>query len=199
MLTMDLLRHGALEGGVKYRGHVNDPLTIEGRMQMDKAWKNLNGKIDLIISSPLSRCAEPALAWAGESGIECIIEPRVREMFYGDWEGKTIAQITHQYPGVLEQWRKNPEGMCPPGGESPEELRQRIRLWWAETCIKHDGLRLLLVAHSGSLRMFIAHILAAPIASTRTLDMPYACWSRVSHSNGENSLCFHNNKLTRGT
>jgi len=192
MLTMDLLRHGALEGGVKYRGHVDDPLTIKGRQQMDNVWSNLNGEVDLIICSPLSRCAEPALAWARKSGIECILEPRVREMFYGDWEGKTIAQIKQQYPGKLEQWRNNPEGMRPPGGESSEELRQRINAWWDETCINHNGRHLLLVSHSGSLRMLIAHILSAPIATTRNLEMPYACWSRICHQHGRNNLCFHN-------
>ncbi|GAV21089.1 alpha-ribazole phosphatase [Mariprofundus micogutta] len=192
MLTMDLLRHGALQGGVKYRGHVDDPLTLEGRSRMDKAWAEIKGNINLIISSPLSRCAEPALDWARQSDIECIIEPRVREMYYGDWEGKTIPEIQQQYPGILEQWRSNPEGMRPPGGESPEELRQRIAEWWTETCIEYDERQILLVSHSGALRMLIAHILAAPIASTRHLEMPYACRSRLSYHNGKNSLLFHN-------
>ncbi|PJA31522.1 MAG: cobalamin biosynthesis protein CobC [Zetaproteobacteria bacterium CG_4_9_14_3_um_filter_53_7] len=194
MLTMDLLRHGALEGGVKYRGRVNDPLTADGRQQMARVWSRLHGKIDLIICSPLSRCAEPSLAWAAEAGIECRIEPRVSEMFYGEWEGKTSAQIQQQYPGLLEQWRHNPEGMRPPGGESPEELRQRITDWWSETCITHQNRHLLLVAHSGSLRMLIAHILAAPIATTRNLEMPYGCWSRIFHEHQRNTLQFHNRR-----
>jgi len=192
MLTMDLLRHGALEGGVKYRGHVDDPLTFEGRQQMNRAWSRLSKEIDLIISSPLSRCAEAAQAWASEAGITCILEPRVAEMFYGEWEGKTIAQISQQDPEMLELWRKNPEGMRPPGGESPEELRKRISLWWHETCELYPNKHILLVGHSGSLRMLISHILAAPIKTTRQMHMPYACWSRISHQNEQNSLHFHN-------
>jgi len=191
---MDLLRHGALEGGVKYRGSVDDPLTSEGRQQMNTVWSRLDGGIDLIISSPLCRCAEPAQTWAGEADIECIIEPRVSEMFYGEWEGKTGSEIQQLYPGILEQWRHNPEGMRPPGGESPDELRQRITEWWSETCIKHNNRNLLLVAHSGSLRMLIAHILASPIATTRNLEMPYACWSRIAHDHQRNSLHFHNRR-----
>jgi len=189
---MDLLRHGALEGGVKYRGHVDDPLTSEGRQQMELAWAKLNEQVDLIISSPLSRCAAPASAWAQKAGIEHIIEPRVAEMFYGEWEGKTIAQIKQQYPKMLETWRENPEGMQPPGGESPEELRERLINWWHETCERHPNRHILLVSHSGSLRMLISHILAAPIKTTRQMDMPYACWSRISHHNGKNILHFHN-------
>jgi len=192
MLTLDLLRHGALEGGIKYRGHVDDPLTPEGREQMENVWRELHQEIDLIITSPLTRCAEPASAWARGADIECIVEPRVSEMFYGEWEGKTISQIKRSHPGLLEQWRNDPTGMRPPGGESPEELRERITAWWDEACIKHNNRHVLLLAHSGSLRMLITHILAAPIAATRHLEMPYACWSRISHKEGDNILLFHN-------
>jgi len=55
MLTVDLLRHGALEGGIKYRGTVDDPLTFEGRQAMDQVWQQLAKDMDYIITSPLSR------------------------------------------------------------------------------------------------------------------------------------------------
>ncbi|WP_100278752.1 histidine phosphatase family protein [Mariprofundus aestuarium] len=192
MLTMDLLRHGALEGGIKYRGQVDDPLTSAGRMDMDRVWSMVAGDVDTIVTSPLSRCAEPASAWAKEVGIECIIEPRVAEIHYGKWEGKTIPEIQAEYPGLLERWRKNPEGMRPPGGESPEEHRARLNNWWQEVCESHQNRHLLLVTHSGSMRMLLAHTLSAPIASTRNLSMPYGCWSRISYQNSSSQLLFHN-------
>lgn len=191
MLTADLLRHGALEGGVKYRGTVDDPLTDAGRDAMDAVWSRVAGEVDLIVASPRSRCAGPAREWAGQQGIECIIEPRIAEMHYGDWEGKTAEQIRAEYPGMLEAWRRDPTGMRPPGGESPEELRARLDEWWGEAVRQYDGRHLLVVAHSGSLRMLIALALAAPIATTRQLEMPYGCWSRIASSHGRSWLEFH--------
>jgi len=191
MLTMDLLRHGALEGGIKYRGTTDDALTPEGGAQMQRVWSRLAGEIDLIITSPLSRCAGPATAWATAGGIECIVEPAVMEMHYGDWEGKRIPEIQHQYPGMLEQWRTDPSGMCPPGGESPEAFRARLTDWWQDCCSRYDGRHLLLVSHSGVMRMLIAHVLAAPIGSSRHLSMPYGCWSRIACEKGHASLQFH--------
>ncbi len=188
MLTIDLLRHGALEGGIKYRGKVDDPLTPGGRQAMDQVWQQLAGVVDYIVTSPLCRCAGPARAWAAESGTTCIIEPRLAEIDYGAWEGKTIAEIQQEYPGMLEIWRADPTGMRPPGGESPEELRTRLADWWAEASEQFDGSHILVVAHSGSLRMLIALLLNQPIAYTRAIGMPYACLHRMIYQHGKSQL-----------
>jgi alpha-ribazole phosphatase len=195
LIRVDLLRHGELEGGVKYRGQVDDPLTTAGRASMECVWERLQNDVDLVITSPLERCRQPAREWADAAGTPCEIDPRVAEMHYGEWEGLTSEEIMARYPGVLEQWRKNPEGMCVPGGESAEQLRDRIVDFWSEICEKHDEKHLLVVAHSGSIRMLLAHILAAPMATMRSMQMPYGCWSRVAHDNGSSQLIFHNQKV----
>jgi len=192
MLIADLLRHGELEGGVKYRGTVDDPLTEAGRFAMDGVWTKLQGKVDLIVASPLTRCAEPAKEWATQAGIDCLIDERVVEMRYGAWEGKTSTEIRAEFPGMLERWRADPTGQRPPGGESPEELRARLTDWWQEARELHEGKRMLVVAHSGSLRMLLAIALGAPISTTRQIDMPYACWSRIAANERHSWLMHHN-------
>jgi len=192
MFVADLLRHGALKGGVKYRGSIEEDLTIEGRQQMDDVWQHIQHHIDLIIASPLSRCALPAQHWAEEKGIPCILEPRIAEMHYGTWEGLSHDEIEASFPNILAQWRKDPTGMRPPQGESPEELQTRITDFWHDACQSYRGKHALIVAHSGSTRMLIAHILNQPIAYTRQIPMPYACWSRAEHQDGKNNILFIN-------
>jgi len=196
LITVDLLRHGELEGGIKYRGQTDDPLTAKGRDDMDAVWSQVKHEVDLIISSPLSRCREPAEAWAEARGIEYIIDDRIAEMFYGDWEGMTPEEIHKQWPGVLEQYRRDPESVAVPGGESIHAFRDRIADFWSALLSQYGGKHLLVVAHSGSLRMLIAHTLDEPIAFTRTIEMPYACWSRVESigdPGGKTAgLTFHN-------
>ena len=195
MFIADLLRHGALKGGVKYRGHIEEDLTPEGRQHMQQVWQSIHNAIDLIITSPLSRCASPAQEWANEQDIPCIIEPRVAEMHYGAWEGLSHDKIEEKFPNMLAQWRKDPSGMRPPGGESPEELRLRIANFWQDAHQRYRGKHALIVAHSGSLRMLIAHIQNKPIAYTRQIAMPYACWSRATHQAGKSRILFINQDL----
>ncbi|MDX8404614.1 MAG: histidine phosphatase family protein [Mariprofundus sp.] len=198
MLTLDLLRHGALQGGIKYRGHTDDPLTAQGRADMDAVWRQLAMEVDIIVTSPLSRCAEAANDWAAQAAIPCIIEPRVAEIFYGSWEGKTSDEIRSTFPGMLEQWRRDPTGMRPPNGESPEELRHRLEQWLSEVSNAYQGRHMLLVSHSGVLRMLISLAMQAAVVSTRHMHMPYACWSRIQCSPEGNILCFHNHSVTGG-
>ncbi|MDX8407160.1 MAG: histidine phosphatase family protein [Mariprofundaceae bacterium] len=178
-MIIDLLRHGELEGGVKYRGLVDDPLTGAGRRSMDAVWQHLRGDVGRIIASPLSRCAAPASDWAGETDARLLIEERIAEMHYGDWEGLSAEEIQQGWPGMLERWRADPTGMRPPGGESPEALRERLSDFWQELTGDVSGEHVLIVAHSGSLRMLLAIVLGAPIAASRRFAMPYACWSRI--------------------
>ena len=191
-MIVDLLRHGELEGGIKYRGRTDDPLTEAGRMAMDRVWNLLRRDVELIVTSPLSRCRIPAIEWAEAAGIPVQEEPRVAEMFYGEWEGLTREEIEAGYPGMLQQWRHHPETMQIPGAETVQQLEACISEFWSELCEGHSDKHVLVVAHSGSMRMLLAHALAAPIATTRRLQMPYACWSRVVHKPHATFLDFHN-------
>ncbi|MDX8404085.1 MAG: histidine phosphatase family protein [Mariprofundaceae bacterium] len=195
MITVDLLRHGELEGGVKYRGRVDDPLTPAGRILMDSVWGQIGSDIDLVISSPLIRCCQPARSWAEEAGIPHHIDSRVVEMYYGEWEGLKAEEIMARYPGQLEKWRVNPEKARVPGGESIVQLRDRIAGVWSDVCKQHDGKHLLIVAHSGSIRMLVAHVLSVPIATTRAMQMPYGCWSRVTCCDSRSELVFYNRHI----
>ena len=190
--TIDLLRHGALVGGVRYRGCTEAELTAGGRSDMDAVWQRLEPRIDGIICSPLGRCRLPAEAWAAGAGIPCEVVDGLREMHYGEWEGLAADQIEQRFPGMLASWRSNPVGMRIPGAESIEEFAERVTGAWNGVLRKHAGRHLLLVGHSGSLRVILAHVLGAPLVATRRFAMPYAAWSRVQHSGCGFLLTHHN-------
>lgn len=187
-MNVHLLRHGALLGGIRYRGRQDDPLTDEGRQQMDAVWQQLQGQVQHIITSPLSRCRIPAEHWAAEAGITCHIEPRVAELDYGQWEGLTNDEIKQRFPGQLERWREDPTGLTPPGGESMDALIVRLSEFWQELTHESSHQHVLVIGHSGSLRTLISHIAGTTLKASRQLNMPYAAWYHVQVHNGQNEL-----------
>lgn len=193
--TIDLLRHGALEGGIRYRGNTEAPLTRAGRADMDAVWCKLDGSIDKIVTSPLQRCRQPAIAWAREAGIACRIDPNIREMDYGVWEGLSKEEIEARFPGMLRSWRENPMGMQIPKAEGMEGFSQRVIEGWKVIMDESSGRHLLVVAHSGSLRVILAHVLGSPLPANRRFSMPYASWSRVIDEHGTLCLKYFNHRI----
>ncbi len=189
---VDLLRHGELEGGIKYRGNIEETLTVSGHRQMDETWAQIEDSVQVIVTSPLSRCCEPAKEWAEKSSIPCMLEPRMREMEYGAWEGLGKDEIEVRFPGMLEKWRENPIGMRFPGAEDVEAFVERVQRGWRHILQSNEGKHVLVVGHSGSLRVILADVLGAPLPAIRRLAMPYGCWSRVRCDGGKLLLEFFN-------
>jgi alpha-ribazole phosphatase/probable phosphoglycerate mutase len=158
---------------------------------MHKVWENIKPEVTHIFSSPLSRCAEPALAWAKEADLSCNIDQRLKELSYGGWEGLTAAEIEQQFPGMLAAWREDPTHMTPPNGESMLDFAARTSSFLDDLLAEYGSGYILIVAHSGTIRLLLAHALGAPIESTRHLNMPYACWSRLQVSDEKLTLAFH--------
>jgi len=190
--VVDLLRHGELEGGIRYRGSIEAALTPSGRNRMDALWRMLEQDVQAIVTSPLTRCRQPAEAWAARAGIPVYIEPRIREMEYGAWEGLDQAQIEAHFPGMLAKWRANPVGMRIPEAEAFDAFARRVLAGWRDILQKHQGRHVLVVAHSGSLRVIVTQVLNAPLSAVRRLAMPYGCWSRVRDVDGRIRLEFFN-------
>jgi len=185
MKHIDLLRHGALHGGVRYRGSMEEELNDLGWQQMQARWQQLQPGVDVIICSPLSRCAQPAKQWAAEKKIPCVLMPELQEMHYGLWEGKTKQDIQCEFPAMLEQWRRDPVHMQIPEAESLLNFQTRVLRGWQEILARYAQQQVLIVTHSGVFRLILSHILGADLAALRRFQVNYAAWARLEHQQGQ--------------
>jgi len=175
---IDLLRHGEPVGGVKFRGHTDDPLSEQGWAQMRAALRDSEGW-ERVVCSPLRRCAEFAQEQATRLGLPCETEPRFREIGFGDWEGRTIDEIRQSDPERLERLWRDPARNTPPGGERLEAFVARVTAGWSELLTRHEGKKILLVAHGGVNRAILCQVLQIPIHNLFRLEVPFAGRSRV--------------------
>jgi alpha-ribazole phosphatase/probable phosphoglycerate mutase len=176
--TVDLLRHGEPEGGVKYRGSLDDPLSLRGWAQLRTAVGE-NCPWTAIVSSPLSRCAAFAGELANRHGLTLEIEPGFREISFGEWEGCTPADIMAATPNALRQFWSDPLTYGPPGGERIGDFNTRVATAWENLLQRHIGRHILLICHGGTIRILLRHILEMPLKRIWRLEVPYATLSRV--------------------
>lgn len=130
-LVLSFLRHGETElltQGLVLRGRLDDPLTAQGERQMntaiDMALPKQNWQV--IISSPLSRCAKIAKQKSAQYGLPIVLMDELGEMNFGEWEGKFTAELFEQYPDDMALWWQSPTKFTPPNGESMADFAKRI-------------------------------------------------------------------------
>ncbi len=176
--TVDLIRHGEPAGGVRFRGHTDDPLSELGWAQMRAAIQK-GRQWDAVISSPLLRCAEFAAELAVGAGIPLETEARFEEIGFGDWEGRAPEELMQTDAGCLDRLWRDPAGYTPPGGEGLAAFAARVTAGWNELLCRHAGESILVVAHGGVNRVILCHALQIPIQNMFRLDVPFAALSRV--------------------
>ncbi len=195
--VVDLLRHGEPEGGQKFRGSIDDPLSARGWEQMRTAVGDYRGW-EVIISSPLIRCAAFAHELAEKLDCPLKIVPAFSEIGFGVWEGRSVAEVHETDPLALGQFWRDPIAYPIPGGEPVADFDRRISLAWTTLLEEYRGQHVLLVAHGGVIRMVLRQLLEMPMRRIWRLEAPFASLSRMRvHRNPESEphLVFHNGRL----
>ena len=176
--TIDLLRHGACEGGEIFRGATDSALTPEGWQQMAAALAPHNGW-QQIVSSPLQRCAHFAERFALDRHLPFSLEPGLREIHFGVWEGREISAVWREDSATLEHYYRFPGAVTPSGGESASEARDRLASAWNGLLSRYRGEHLLLILHGGAIRLLLCHLLGAPLTSSQHFSIPHGCLTRL--------------------
>ncbi len=105
--TIDLIRHGEPEGGTRFRGWQDDPLSEQGWSQMRQAVGEHN-PWQQIISSPLLRCAAFAAELSGRLELPMTTEGRLQEIGFGEWEGRRAAELYQESPDAVGNFWRDP-------------------------------------------------------------------------------------------
>jgi len=156
---IDIIRHGEPVGGRRYRGFsVDDPLTEKGWQQMRTAvseappWQH-------IVSSPLKRCLEFSEELANDLQISHSINDNMKEIGFGEWEGKTPEEILAEDSDALAHFYRDPVNHRPKGAEPLSGFSNRVWLAYQGILQQHQGKHVLVVAHAGVARAITANIL----------------------------------------
>lgn len=127
-MRLILVRHGKTDWNETGRcqGISDVPLNTAGEQQAEKvAFSLKNESVDRIYSSDLARAKTTAEKIAAYHSVDVCIRDDLREMDQGIFEGLYFSYIQEKYSDVLEHWRKDPETLQLPGGESLKGVQKR--------------------------------------------------------------------------
>jgi probable phosphoglycerate mutase len=146
------IRHGETMWNVDTRiqGHLDIGLNDTGRWQAERLGLALSGEpIAAIYASDLSRAHDTALAVSRSTGVPVRAEPGLRERCFGEFEGRTFAEIELELPEQAKRWRQRDPAFTPAGGESLLVLQARVLATAARLAARHPGEQIALFGHGG--------------------------------------------------
>jgi glucosyl-3-phosphoglycerate phosphatase len=194
-----LLRHGrtAYNAEARFQGQLDVPLDEVGLGQAkrvaDTLATELAGGPVRILSSDLSRAAQTAEVVAARLGTDVVAEPRLREIYAGQWEGLLREQILVRWPDEHEAWRRGDADVRIGGGESRADAGRRASAAIAEADESMDGGTLICVSHGGALRAAIFLLLGTPSFPWNALEgLRNAHWAELQNAGRGWRLCVWN-------
>lgn len=179
MTRIFLIRHGETadeETGRVFKGATDIPLSEKGVARMKKAGDYLAGfKLDVVYTSALSRCIDSGAYIASHHGLNIQVEPKLNEIHFGSWEGQTFEEIKRTYPSELKAWLADLENKSPPNGERLGVAQKRIVEAFETIVERHNGGNCAVVAHAGTLRLILCHLLELKLSNMFKIAQDYGC------------------------
>lgn len=180
MSRLLLVRHGETElnSAQRYWGRTDVKLSAAGLRQVERLRDLLAAeKIDAVYSSQLSRARVTAETIISGHSLEIVTCPELQEVNFGKLEGLTFAEVSKLYPEVTRLWIERDPGLRYPDGESIREFNRRVSRFVSRLEKHTPEETLLVVAHSGSLRVLICHLLGVEVEHWRQFRLDLASLS----------------------
>ena len=159
-MKVTLIRHAAplIAPGICY-GRLDiaaDPAAAESVCRR-AAGRPATG-VTRVWTSPARRCRDLANAIALSLAVPVTVDPRLQELDFGAWEGKSWDEVAR---AELDAWAASPLAFAPPGGESGSMLTTRVHDFY--TGLRRDGRNCIVISHGGPLKILAALLRGTPV------------------------------------
>jgi len=156
--TIVVIRHGSTSstsGNLISGGDGEDPeLNETGLGEASRMAKAVSPLLELfnlppvtsIIYSPMRRTTQTADALLEVVGVDSVSDERLREIAFGDWDGRSMTDMELESTAEVAKWRSS-ISQKPPGGESIVELEERVKALITQVVPENQGKTVALVTH----------------------------------------------------
>jgi len=155
-----LFRHGRTRANdeSRWQGHGDWPLNELGEAQAAALAKEAP-MLDALYTSPLLRARATADTIADAHGYEVLVDERLKEIGFGDWENRTRDEILALDPVGWDRFVSGEDIARGGTGERFADVRLRMTQAIDEIVGRHRGQRVGIVSHGGATRSYVTGLL----------------------------------------
>ncbi|MDF2593215.1 MAG: putative phosphoglycerate mutase family protein [Clostridia bacterium] len=194
MTMVYLVRHGETDYNKMgcYYGWTDCSLAqsgIEQSQALRKVFENIH--YDVMVSSDLKRAVETANIINSPNKI--LTDKRLRELNFGQWEGKSYEEIAVEYTEHWNLWIEDFENATPTDGESLAGMYNRICDYMDEILSLYKNKSIVIVSHNGSLRIIAAYLLGLGLEKIWSFSFDHGKYSLLEMNEGHCTIKGINN------
>jgi broad specificity phosphatase PhoE len=141
----------------------DDPIDDVGRAKAERLGGRVR-RMDQCLTSPALRARETATAL----GLTATVDERLRDCDFGRWTGRKFSQVLVREPVKFATWMANPSS-APHGGESIEQLIERVATWMREP--GREKVHTVAITHASVIRAAIVYVIGAQLQSFWRIDV----------------------------
>lgn len=151
-MSLYFVRHGETDWNreKRFQSTTDVPLNERGLAQADCCAEELKRRSVQLVEmrcSPLQRAVSTARIIGDALGIEPLVDPRLTEMSFGEWEGELETQLSATHGGDFDVWRQSHYTSRPPGGEALIDVAGRLEGVIADVENAAKSGNVMVVAH----------------------------------------------------
>jgi alpha-ribazole phosphatase/probable phosphoglycerate mutase len=138
--------------------------------------------VKAVYSSDLKRAATGARLVASHHEATLHSLPELREMHFGEWEGRTMTEIRERFPDELKKRQEDLTGYeVPGGGESISRFSERIITCFEAIRRTQEGNDIALVVHGGVNRVILCKALGLELKGMFNIQQDYGCLNIIDY------------------
>jgi broad specificity phosphatase PhoE len=195
ILKLILVRHGETLSNRENRvqGITDTELSAYGRRQVENLSESLkNESIEGIVSSPLKRAYETALAIGKYHNVPIEVERNLQELNHGDFENIAMEELKEKHLPFLTKWFMDPASVVMPHGESLHDVQSRA--WRAIEKIIHTSKNVLVVSHSMTIMTILCRIRNMDLSFAREVRVDVASKTVIEFEDGKGTITALNDR-----
>jgi len=191
--TLLLVRHAETDDNVNMRlsGWTDTDLSPRGVRQVEVLADHFNrahGHVEALYSSPLIRARRTAEAIGGLTGHTPTLLDDLREMYFGELDGRPFEELREAYAHLLEADENSAiEDFVWPSGESRSGFSERVLRVITHVARRHAGQAVGVITHGGVIATLMTMLHGESAASWRKWVVPNASltevvWDPIAHT-----------------
>jgi broad specificity phosphatase PhoE len=174
MKGLIFIRHAETDLAGTFCGHSDPPLNARGEAQVDDLIALFTSEpFDAIYSSDLRRAVNTATALAQAFAVPCTATSNLREIYFGDWEALTWAEIERRDADYVRRWTESFPDLAAPNGEFYAAFESRVLSEVDRLLGLAANKRIAVVTHGGVMRIVLRNLLGHTEEQAWELTKPY--------------------------